>query len=648
MPYESVLSYYQDAKNKGQREYNQLKAKGRSGHLTSLDGLLNNVEIAASVNLGTREIPIEKIVGTYYNARRMVFSKNFMPLEGERSEFAGKWQNLCSAHLREGIRDPIKVYEYLNYYYVVEGNKRVSVLKYFDAAMVSADIQRLIPKFDESDETIVQYYAFLEFYNETNIMDIWLSKPRRYKRLLRYLNDYNPILKSQGDDKYMHFYKYVYQPFRLTLKEGGYENTSVTTGDAFVLYSKLYGIPNELDTLQVEKILPHLLQEFSNYGEEEDLDIQVNSETIENQTLFTSLTTGLFPTRLSTRKLKVGFVYARNSLSSAWTYSHELGRREIEAYFNGQIETHYIEEVPEDKSAYEIIYEFSKEHFDVVFTTSEVFRRATVRCALELPDTKFFNCSGNRPYVHMANYFGRTYEPRFLTGIIAGSLTQTNIVGYTATAPNPEVISCINAFALGIKMTNPKAKLKVVWTGEWNNPKVSTDLSEKLIEKNADIISNKNLIVPRDITKEYGVYSMLCDIDSQTKKPMHYLAAPIWKWGEFYRKIISSILNGSYQRNISNKPSEHKLVNFWWGIDMDVIDIYYDKRWLPPDTVKLIELMKKMMVTGQFNPFTGPIVDQSGHLRVIENEVITPEAILEMDWFVDNVEVINEEISHEE
>ena len=630
-----VQEIYHDAKNKGKKEYNRLKSKGLSGHLTSLDGILKDIEIVGTSYLGTYEIPLKKVVGTYYHSRRMTFSKSFLPLESEHSEFGSKWAALCKAHLTEGIRDPIKVYEYMNFYYVVEGNKRVSVLKYYDAVNVRAEITRLIPKYDSEDDDIVLYYAFMGFFKVTKIINIWLSKPYRYKRLLAYLEKYNP--ESQDENtKYEYFLKEVYMPFRRLYLDNGGEELPITTGDAFLLYARLYGISDILDVEHVKSIMPNLIKECSRYGEQDEPEILTTTEDMDRVAFFDAISSFIAP-----RNIKVGFVYARTIEHSGWTYSHELGRQYIETVFGDRIITGYIEEVPEDASAYDTIKAFASEGYDVVFTTSEVYRKATLKCAMEMPKVKFFNCSGNRPYVHMTNYFGRTYEPRFLTGIIAGALTKTGIVGYTATDPNPEVLSCINAFAQGMKMTNPNSKLLVTWTGEWNNPKVTTDLSQEMIRRGADLISNKNLLVPRDVTLKYGVYSMLCDIDPVTQKPKNYLASPIWRWGGFYEKIISSILNGSYQRMISNDTDGQRLINFWWGMESGVIDLYAAEDKLPSETMKLIKLMKKMIITDQYHPFTGPIKDVDGQIQVEEDEVLSAESILNMDWYADNVEIID-------
>ncbi len=629
----AMQEYYYDARQRARRNYSARKAKGLSGHLASIDGVLKDVEIVSTVDMGVLEIPLHKIIGTYYQARRTVFSKDFLPLEPPESVFAQKWLSLCYKHLNEGIKKPIKVYEYLNYYYVMDGNKAVSVLKYFDAMKVDAEVIRLVPKYDENDADIKLYYAFMTFFEETHIVDIWLSKRAGFKSLLKYLGTYEPEA-SYYDTKYEHFVKYVYRPFRRIYLEGGGDRlTQITTGDAFLLYARLYGIPQGLDEAHLKDVLPRLLDELSHDREREEVEVIEDDEEMTHKSFFSLLTSGF-----GGKKLKVGFVYARDVASSGWTYSHDLGRKYIEQQFKEYVTTGYIDQVPEDQSAYGVIKKFTEEGgYDVVFTTSEVFRRATASCAVDMPGVKFFNCSGNRPYVHMNNYFGKTYEPRFLTGMIAGAMTSTDLIGYTATDPNPEVISCINAFTLGARFVNPKAEVVVRWTGEWNNPKVTTDLSAELIELGADIISNKTLKVPRDVTWDYGVYAMLCDIDGETREPKHYLASPIWRWGAFYEKIISGILNGTYSRLMSQKESSKRLVNFWWGMETGVLDLYYSKAHLPAETARLVEFMKHMIKTDQFHPFYGVLEDSEGRLRGQEGEALSIEDILKFDWFVKGV-----------
>ena len=632
---QKIHDVYYDARNRAKKAYNQNKALGLSGHLPSLDGVLKDIEVVGTSYLGVFEIELDQVVGTYYHSRRMTFSNNFLPLESEHSEFATKWMSLCAAHLNEGIRDAIKVYEYLNHYYVVEGNKRVSVLKYYEAYKVSAEVTRLIPKYDPEDENIVLYYAFLEFFNKTKLLEVRMSKPLRYKRLLKYLDQFS-IDDNELVDKYQYFLREIFNPFKRIYIENGGEALSITFGDAFLLYAKLYGLESALNLAHVREVMPNLIKEYMRLGDQEEAEIITDTDDVERVAFFDAVSSFLAP-----KKIKVGFVYARTIESSGWTYSHELGRRYLESVFPGRVETGFIENVPEDQTAYDYIRDFANEGYDAIFTTSEIYRRPTIKCAVEMPKVKFFNCSGNRPYVHMTNYFGRTYEPRFLSGMIAGAMTKSNIVGYTATEPNPEVLSSINAFALGMKMMNPHSKLLVTWTGEWNNPQKTTDMSVKLVERGADLISNKTLLVPRDVTLEYGVYSMLCDIDPVTKKPKHYLASPIWKWGKFYEKIVFSLLNGSYQRMTMDGTEGQKLINFWWGMESDAVDLYASEEYVPRGTLQLVKLMKKMIISEQFHPFTGPIKDSDGVLRVEKDAVLSTQEILNMDWLIECVEVID-------
>ena len=628
--------HYIEAKVRGKKSYQARKAKGESGHVPSLDGLLKEVEIISTVELGTKDILLKRIVGTYTKNRRNSFARNFMPLEAESSEFAQKWMAVCAHQLQDGISDPIKVYEYMNYYYVMEGNKRVSVLKYFDSVSIMGNVFRLIPKYDESDEDIVKYYAFLELNKLTGIDSIWMSKARRFYRLLDYLANFEA--PEGADNKYKYFFEEVYQPFRKVFKEFGGDKLDITTGDAYILYAKLYGINAEMDLEHLKGIMPSLLKELGQLDNFDSFDIIMKTEPLEREKSFLE-SINIFK---SHKKLKVGFVYARDVEKSGWTYSHDLGRIYVEEKYDGDIETSYIDNVPEDESAYDVIKEFSQQGFDIIFTTSEVFRRATLKCALEYPNISYFNCSENRPYVHLTNYFGRTYEPRFLSGLIAGSMTKTDIIGYTASRPSNETISSINAFALGARMVNPNVKIYVAWTGEWNNPEKSTQISNCLIEKGADIVSNKNLIVPRDVTWRYGVYSMVCTIDPETKMPKEYLASPIWNWGVFYEKIIGSIINGAF-RKINTLYDDDKLINFWWGMASEALDIYYSKKHVPAPTQKLVELMKQMIISDTFHPFTGPISDSQGSIRVPENQILGEDDILMMDWFVDSVVVLEPE-----
>ncbi|HNX60826.1 MAG TPA: BMP family ABC transporter substrate-binding protein, partial [Spirochaetota bacterium] len=236
---------YEAASKLGRSKYNSNLARGFPGLLPSLDSVLRNAEIVSDVSLGTIEIPLKKIIGTYTHSRSNIFAANFMPLAPFDSEFAAKWSSLYVAHINEGIRDPIKVCEYLNWYYVIEGNKRVSVLKYMNAVSITGEVRRFIPKMDENDPVVRKYYEFLRFNKKTGIYNIWFTEEDSFSQLLAMLEDYNPDIVFENN-KYIYFLKHVYNPFReIYLKVGG-EDLKITTGDAILEYLNIYGIPKRI------------------------------------------------------------------------------------------------------------------------------------------------------------------------------------------------------------------------------------------------------------------------------------------------------------------------------------------------------------------------------------------------------------------
>ncbi|HHW67791.1 BMP family ABC transporter substrate-binding protein [Defluviitalea raffinosedens] len=624
---------FQHACKLGKASYSENVSKGISGYLPSLGGIVKNSDIASEINLGIVEIPLKKIIGTYSHSRSIAFASNFMPLISGESEFKSKWTALYIAHMEEGIRDPIKVYEYLNWFYVVEGNKRVSVLKYCDAYGIAADVTRLIPKKDESDPVIKIYYEFLEFNKQTGINSIWFSKENGFTELGKYLQQYSPNLTVYSD-KYKHFMGNIYRPFREIYHRLGGDKLNITTGDALLEYIKIYGLPDEIKEDVLRNRIKKFMTELEALSENQSREVRTDPIEVPKKNVISSLTTLM----TSRKNLRVAFVYAKTIKSSGWTYAHNLGRLHVENVFKDQITTTYLENVPESNEAYKYLKELAKDDYDIIFTTSPTYINPTLKAALEFPNVKFLNCSETHSFRHVSTYFGRIHEPRFLTGIIAGSLTKTNIIGYVATYPIPEVITGINAFALGARMVNPYVKVKVEWTHKWDQPEKAKNLGITLNNAGADIISHDDLPVPGEVSKEYGVYSLKFADEGEKDISQVHFALPIWNWGIFYERLLRNILSGTWRVVFDVLNSNPKLVNFWWGMDTGMVDIIYSKTHVPLQTQCLVELMKKMIVQNEYYPFTGPIYDQNGNLRIPKDETASYEQILSMNWFVDGVE----------
>ena len=167
------------------------------------------------MDLGIVDIPLRKVKGTYAYLRSISFARNYMPIMDVNSEFAVKWQQVYSIQCKAGLADPIKVYEYLNWYYVIEGNKRVSVLKYVDVYSYPAKVTRLIPKYDENNKDIRIYYEFMDFYKKTGINDIWMSNEKSFSELWEIIKDYKPKSRFVEEaERFKYFSSAFYYNFR--------------------------------------------------------------------------------------------------------------------------------------------------------------------------------------------------------------------------------------------------------------------------------------------------------------------------------------------------------------------------------------------------------------------------------------------------
>ena len=229
-------------------------------------------------------------------------------------------------------------------------------------------------------------------------------------------------------------------------------------------------------------------------------------------------------------KLKVAFVYVAPIGDMGWTWAHEQGRLMVEAQLD--VETAYIENVPEGPDAERVIRDFAQKGYDLIFATSFGFMDPMVTVASEFPDKYFEHCSGYKTADNMATYFGRIYQPRFLSGLVAGKATETNKIGYVAAFPIPEVIRGINAFTLGVREANPEATVNVVWTNTWFDPVLEKEAAEALLDQDCDVIAqHQDTTEPQKAAQERGMVSIGYDSDMSQFVGDTVLTSPIWNWG---------------------------------------------------------------------------------------------------------------------
>jgi basic membrane lipoprotein Med (substrate-binding protein (PBP1-ABC) superfamily) len=490
----------------------------------------------------------------------------------------------------------------------------------------------MIPKYDENNKDIRIYYSFLKFYKRTGINSIWFSEEKGFDELWRLIRSYEPSNRLvKRDERFKYFQSAVYGVFRKVYHELGGQNLPITTGDAFLDYIKINGVPEQFFEEDLRPSLRRFIVELDYYKMNSDIEVQTEPFLPDERNLFDRLT--------SIRhdgKIKVGFALAKDVQTSSWSYAHELGRMHLERVMADQVETVSITQVPESIEAYHSLKELVDQGCAVIFSTSPPMINATLKIAMEYPGIVFLNCSGLYSFRHVRTYFGRIHEPRFLSGIVAGAMTRADRLGYIATCPTPEVISGINAFGLGARLVNPRAEVFVDWTGEWDNAENSKKAGARLSQQGIDIISHHNTLANRKFSREYGVYTFMCNLEDKTCIPDKYLAVPVWNWGIFYEKMVRSILRGM-TRPTAELSGKRQILNYWWGMDSGILDFFYSKRLVPAQTQKLIRLVREAITEGRFHVFTGPMVDQQGNLRLPENKAATREEIITMNWLLDFV-----------
>ena len=269
----------------------------------------------------------------------------------------------------------------------------------------------------------------------------------------------------------------------------------------------------------------------------------------------------------------------------------------------------------------QILQEAIRDGCTIVFTTAPPLLKASLKVAIEHPEIKILNCSLNTSHKHIRTYYARMYEAKFLMGAIAGAMAANDKIGYVADYPIYGMTANINAFALGAKMVNPRAKIYL----EWSTMK-GINLAERFEERGISVISGLDILPTDVVSRNFGLY---CTTD----KSFRNLAMPVWHWGKFYEKMIGSILNGTWK---SDETANDKGLNYWWGMSSEIIEVICSHH-LPIGTARLVDLLKQTICAGDFNPFSGILYSQDGAVSIDPDYVMTPEEIIRMDWLAENV-----------
>lgn len=610
-----TMDDYNKAYKAGKKDYQARLLRGEQPTLKILDDILPPRGSYSEVPLGLVQIPIEQIVGTKTGGRSSAFAGNFMPILRENTEFASKWAALSESHLNEGIRDPIKAYEYMNKFYVEEGNKRVSVLKYYDAVSVPGIVTRILPPRTEEKENRI-YYEFVDFYELSKVNYIWFTRTGSFAKL-QALTGKEPDQVWSDDDKLT--FSSVYTRFTAEFEAAGGKKLSITPGDAFLAFLTVYDYDTVcgMTAAEMKATVAKSWEEFHLLEHDDEIDVKMDP-TVEKKPLLTRL----LP--LSSPKLKAAFLYAKTPSSSAWTYAHELGRLHLEQTFPDEVTTVCYENITSDL-AEKAIRDAIQKGCNIVFTTAPEFVQASVQAAIDNPDVRILNCSLNTSHRYIRTYYARMHEAKFLMGAIAGAMSENGLLAYIADYPIFGTIANINAFALGAKLINPRAKVYL----EWSSLK-DADLGkvmDGLAEKGVSIVSGRDMVIPEDASRYFGLYRM------ENGMP-HNLAMPLWHWGKFYEQLIRTIMNGAWKYD--DITAEKKAINYWWGMSSGVVDVICSQN-LPIGTQRLVYLLKDTIRRGEFNPFSGALYSQQGVVQEDPDRSLSPEEIIRMNWLARSV-----------
>jgi basic membrane protein A and related proteins len=328
-------------------------------------------------------------------------------------------------------------------------------------------------------------------------------------------------------------------------------------------------------------------------------------------------------------KTKVGFIYVGPIGDGGWTYEHNKARLAVEEHFGDAVETVYQESVPEGADAERAITQMALSGADLIFTTSFGYMDPTVAVAEKFPNVMFEHATGYKTADNLSVYSARFYEGRAVQGTIAGHLTESNIVGYIASYPIPEVIRGINSAYIHAKKVNPDVQFKIIWAYTWFDPAKEADAAKALIEQGADVIlQHTDSTAPQAAAAEAGnVYTFGQASDMIEYAPMPRVSSIIDDWAPYYIDRVQAVIDGTWAT-----------ADTWDGIGPGMVGIGEISDAVPAEVKAEALAMKDAIAAGEYHPFTGPLNKQDGSVWLAEGEVADDGTLLGMDFYVEGLE----------
>jgi len=328
-------------------------------------------------------------------------------------------------------------------------------------------------------------------------------------------------------------------------------------------------------------------------------------------------------------KTKVGFVYVGPVGDGGWTYEHDQGRLAVEEAFGDKVETVYVENVAEGPDSERVMTQMALDGADLIFTTSFGYMDPTNNVAAKFPDVKFEHATGyKRLHPNVSTYSARFYEGRAVQGHIAGKMTKTNVIGYIASYPIPEVIRGINSSFLHAKKVNPDIEMKIIWVYTWFDPAKEADAAKALIDQGADVVlQHTDSTAPQAAAAEAGgIVTFGQASDMSEYGPFPRVSSIIDNWAPYYVARTQAVMDGTWES-----------VDTWDGIPTGMVEIGEITDAVPADVKAEAMGMIEAIRTGAYHPFTGPLNKQDGTAWLADGEVADDGTLLGMNFYLEGI-----------
>ena len=340
---------------------------------------------------------------------------------------------------------------------------------------------------------------------------------------------------------------------------------------------------------------------------------------------------------ISKDQIKVGVLYLSDpDEGSGYSYTHDLGVKGMQKNLllsDDQIERKIVDDTDEDGTK-KAIEECVSDGCNIIFTTSWGYMQVTADMAEKYPDVYFSHGTGYMSNgKNFNNYFGRIYQARYLSGIVARMNTKNNKIGYVAAqdSSNAEVTGGIDAFAIGVESVNPKAKIYVDVTNSWYDEKKEKKASERLLSMGCDVMTQHcDTSYPQTLAQEKGVYGIGYNSDMSKETPKSCLTSVIWNWSAYYTAAVKSVIDGTWDGS-----------NYYGGMAEGLVEITDLASFAADGTQQKVDEATAEILSGQNNVFDGVLETNTGKKigqkgKTLDDATITGK----INWYYRNVVVI--------